>query len=123
MNYSMWILYPIWCICVAWSACFLTQTICPSAVGSGLPEMKTVLSGTVKPSLLSFNNMFAKLVGLTLATLAGLSVGKEGPFVHIAIAIASQLMRLSAFRYSVLVVFIILQVYLESILFYLCIYF
>jgi H+/Cl- antiporter ClcA len=42
-----------------------------------LPLAQTVLSGLVAPGTLSVRLVVAKLVGLTLALVAGLSVGKE----------------------------------------------
>ena len=59
-----------------------------------MPEVKTVLSGVLRPSLLSVRAVAAKLGGVTLAVAGGLSVGKEGPFVHVAAATADSLMRL-----------------------------
>ena len=61
--------------------------------------MKTILSGVVKPVLLSKRLIVAKITGLSFSLLAGLSVGKEGPFVHASAAMADQLMRLPIFRH------------------------
>jgi len=61
--------------------------------------MKTILSGVVKPVLLSKRLIVAKIAGLIFSLLAGLSVGKEGPFVHVSSAIADQFMRLSLFKH------------------------
>ena len=80
-------------------ACISTQLICRESAGGGLPEMKTILSGVVKPVLLSKRLIIAKISGLIFSLLAGLSVGKEGPFVHASAAMADQLMRLSFFRH------------------------
>ena len=79
-------------------ACYITQKICPAAGSSGLPEMKAILSGTIKPVLLSPSLIAAKLGGLVCAISAGLSVGKEGPFVHTAAAVADNIMRLAPFK-------------------------
>lgn len=54
------------------------------AEGSGIPEMKSILTGVNIYRYLSFRTTISKIVGLTSALAAGLSVGKEGPFVHLA---------------------------------------
>ena len=54
------------------------------AAGSGIPEIKLVLSGFEFPNLLSFKVLVVKAVGAALAVGSGLCVGKEGPFVHIS---------------------------------------
>ena len=68
--------------------------VCPRAAGSGVPEMKTMLSGVVDPQTLSMGALYVKSVGLIAAFAAGLSIGKMGPFVQISCIIADQLMRL-----------------------------
>ena len=77
------VLYISWSILLALLSCYITQTICPDAVGGGLPEIRTILSGTIKPILLSGRLIIAKTCGYLLARLAGLSVGAEGPHIHI----------------------------------------
>jgi chloride channel 3/4/5 len=78
------------------------------AAGSGIPEIKTILSGThiITNRSSSFSNvrfptgfvihgylggrtLFTKAVGLALSVASGLSLGKEGPFVHIASCIGN----------------------------------
>lgn len=52
--------------------------------GSGISEIKCILSGFVIHGYLGYWTLFTKSVGLTLSVASGLSLGKEGPFVHIA---------------------------------------
>ncbi|ORY75039.1 chloride channel [Leucosporidium creatinivorum] len=54
------------------------------AAGSGIPEIKTILSGFVIRGYLGSWTLATKSVGLALSVASGLSLGKEGPFVHIA---------------------------------------
>ena len=70
-----------------------TRKISSEAVGSGIPEMKTVLRnhGGVQSSYLSARTLTSKIIGIILAGGAGIPIGKEGPSVHIASAIAHQL--------------------------------
>jgi chloride channel 3/4/5 len=58
------------------------------AAGSGIPEIKTILSGFVIPNFLDFKVLVVKAVGATLAVSTGMCLGKEGPFVHISTCVA-----------------------------------
>ncbi|KAL6947414.1 hypothetical protein ACO0QE_002298 [Hanseniaspora vineae] len=55
-----------------------------SAYGSGVPEVKTVLSGFTIRKFLGSYTLFAKGLALVFAIASGLSLGKEGPYVHLA---------------------------------------
>jgi chloride channel 3/4/5 len=54
------------------------------AAGSGIPEIKTILSGFVIPHFLDFKVLAVKAIGSTFAVATGMCLGKEGPFVHIS---------------------------------------
>ena len=54
------------------------------AAGSGIPEIKTILSGFVIPNFLDFRVLVVKAVGSIFAVSTGMCLGKEGPFVHIS---------------------------------------
>lgn len=54
------------------------------AAGSGIPEIKTILSGFVIPHFLDLKVLVVKAVGATFAVATGMCLGKEGPFVHIS---------------------------------------
>ncbi|KAM0433467.1 hypothetical protein ACHAPT_004347 [Fusarium lateritium] len=54
------------------------------ASGSGIPEIKTVLSGFVIPHLFDLKVLLVKAVGAVFAVATGMCLGKEGPFVHIS---------------------------------------
>lgn len=66
------------------------------AAGSGVAEVRVVLSGYVLHGYLGAKTLFYKAIGLVLAVASGMSVGKEGPFVHIATCIGNITSRLSA---------------------------
>lgn len=74
------------------------QYIGPSAAGSGIPQMKCVLAGVQIHDYLSLRTLCAKISSLVLALAGGLSIGKEGPYVHIASCIAHLLCRTPPFR-------------------------
>ncbi|XP_035881250.1 chloride channel protein ClC-Kb isoform X2 [Phyllostomus discolor] len=93
LRYLSWAVYPI--ALVSFSSGF-SQSITPSSGGSGIPELKTILSGVVLEDYLDIKNFGAKVVGLT-CTLAGGStifLGKVGPFVHLSVMMAAYLGRL-----------------------------
>lgn len=58
------------------------------AAGSGIPEIKTILSGFVIPHFLDFKVLAIKAVGAVFAVASGMCLGKEGPFVHISTCVA-----------------------------------
>lgn len=58
------------------------------AAGSGIPEIKTILSGFVIPHFLDFKVLFVKAIGAVFAVATGMCLGKEGPFVHISTCVA-----------------------------------
>ena len=88
--------YFISAIALATVSAVIIKHFCKQAAGSGLPEFKSILSGEMKPSerarLVSVRIFFAKVIGLILATGSGLSIGTEGPLVHISACIAQFLM-------------------------------
>lgn len=65
-------------------AALLVRFVAPTARGSGIPEVKTILGGFTLDDVLSFKTLVTKIVGLGFSVGAGLSCGKEGPLVHIA---------------------------------------
>lgn len=60
-----------------------------SAAGSGVAEVKVILSGFVLHGYLGLKTLIIKMLGIILAIASGLSIGKEGPFVHIATCIGN----------------------------------
>ncbi|GJN91695.1 hypothetical protein Rhopal_004718-T1 [Rhodotorula paludigena] len=59
------------------------------AAGSGIPEVKAILSGLVIRGYLGVWTLAVKAVGLAFSVASGLSLGKEGPLVQIAAATAN----------------------------------
>ncbi|KAF8893807.1 voltage-gated chloride channel [Infundibulicybe gibba] len=66
------------------------------AAGSGIPEIKTILSGFVIHGYLGGRTLFTKSIGLALSVASGLSLGKEGPFVHIASCVGNIVSRFAS---------------------------
>ena len=60
-----------------------------TACGSGIPEIKTILGGFIIRGYLGKWTFLIKSVAIMLAVAAGLSLGKEGPMVHMACCIGN----------------------------------
>lgn len=90
-QYFAWISLPI--ALILFSAGFV-HLIAPQSIGSGIPEMKTILRGVALKEYLTFKTLVAKVIGLTATLGSGLPLGKEGPFVHIASIVAQLLSKL-----------------------------
>jgi chloride channel 3/4/5 len=65
-----------------------------SAAGSGVAEVRVILSGFVLHGFLGFKTLLIKTAGLVLSVASGLSLGKEGPYVHIATCVGNIACRL-----------------------------
>lgn len=85
VQYIVWTCFPL--ILISFSVGF-TYLISPHAIGSGIPEMKVILRGTVLKRYLSLRTLVAKVFGLLTALGSSAPIGKEGPFVHIASMVA-----------------------------------
>ncbi|RXM97878.1 H(+)/Cl(-) exchange transporter 5 [Acipenser ruthenus] len=81
VNYLM---YVIWALLFSFLAVSLVRSFAPYACGSGIPEIKTILSGFIIRGYLGKWTLVIKTVTLVLAVSSGLSLGKEGPLVHVA---------------------------------------
>jgi chloride channel 3/4/5 len=68
-----------------------------TASGSGVPEVKTILSGFVITKFLGSYTLIAKTIALILAIASGMSLGKEGPYVHLATCVGNVSSRLVPF--------------------------
>lgn len=72
----------------------LPPSIYYSAAGSGVAEVKVILSGFVLHGYLGLRTLVLKIVALVFSVASGMSLGKEGPYVHIATCIGNILCRL-----------------------------
>ncbi|XP_042667174.1 chloride channel protein ClC-Kb-like isoform X2 [Centrocercus urophasianus] len=99
LKYLSWTIYPV--ALTAFSTGF-ANSITPHSGGSGIPELRTILSGVELEEYLAIKNFGAKVVGLTCTLSAGSTVflGKLGPFVHLSSMAAAYLgkMRTSVMR-------------------------
>lgn len=51
--------------------------VAPQSIGSGIPEMKTILRGVTLKEYLTFKTLVAKVIGLTATLGSGMPLGKE----------------------------------------------
>lgn len=70
-------------------AALLVKRFAPLARGSGIPEIKTILSGFVIKGYLGKWTFAIKSICMVLVVASGLNLGKEGPFVHITCCIGN----------------------------------
>ncbi|RCI15897.1 hypothetical protein L249_3005 [Ophiocordyceps polyrhachis-furcata BCC 54312] len=65
-----------------------------TAAGSGVAEVRVILSGFVLHGFLGLKTLVIKMVSLVFSVSSGLSLGKEGPFVHMATCVGNVACRL-----------------------------
>ncbi|KAH3680560.1 hypothetical protein WICMUC_000234 [Wickerhamomyces mucosus] len=83
------IIFIIYGIIFSFLASFIVLKFAPLASGSGISEIKCIVSGFQYNDFLKIKVFLMKAIGLPLAIASGLSVGKEGPSVHYAVCIGS----------------------------------
>ncbi|XP_046649586.1 H(+)/Cl(-) exchange transporter 4-like [Daphnia pulicaria] len=84
-----YLFYVLWAVSFGALAAILVRMFAPYASGGGIPEIKTILSGFIIRGFLGKWTLLIKSIGIMLAVAAGLSLGKEGPMVHIAICLGN----------------------------------
>ena len=67
----------------------ITAYLAPAALGSGVAETMGILNGVKYPEFITLRALGVKFFGVALAVSAGLTVGKEGPLIHMGAIIGS----------------------------------
>ncbi|KAG7749849.1 hypothetical protein KL911_005056 [Ogataea haglerorum] len=75
-------------------AALLCKAFAPTAAGSGISEVKCIVSGFVMDGFLGWQTLIIKSIALPLVIASGLSVGKEGPSVHYAACVGNVIPKL-----------------------------
>jgi H+/Cl- antiporter ClcA len=91
---TSWTLWTLFIVIATVAGVIFTHFVGPSAIGSGIPHIKTVLTGAHLKGLLDKRTFVAKFIGLTILLGSGIVIGKEGPFVHLSCIVAHQLLQL-----------------------------
>jgi chloride channel 3/4/5 len=86
--------YVIFGTSMAIMSAILVKTFANYANGSGIAEIKIILGGFVMKGFLASRTLLIKSVSLILSVASGLSLGKEGPMVHIACACGNVLSKM-----------------------------
>lgn len=89
-NYLFYIFFAITFSSIS---AYLVKHYAPYAAGSGISEIKCIIGGFVMKGFLGAWTLLIKSVGLPLAIASGLSVGKEGPSVHVAVCTGNVISR------------------------------
>lgn len=74
IQFFAWVSLPV-CL-ILFSAGFV-HLVAPQSIGSGIPEMKTILRGVTLKEYLTFKTLVAKVIGLTATLGSGMPLGKE----------------------------------------------
>lgn len=86
-----WILLPAVGLGFGYLTGWLLQRFAPEACGSGIPSVKASLANV--PVNLDWRVAIVKLIASTIALGSGLTLGRQGPTVHVGAALAAQLSR------------------------------
>jgi chloride channel 3/4/5 len=89
-----YITFVLFSVLFAFCASLLVNRYSIYAKQSGIPEIKTLLGGTVIRRFLGLWTLVVKSLGLCLAVASGMWLGKEGPLVHVACCCANLFMKL-----------------------------
>jgi H+/Cl- antiporter ClcA len=96
LDLGMWVLLSI-VFCEL--GCYFCSYLNKDSSGSGIPEMKAVLSGVKLKNFMSIRTLVSKYAGVILGIGGGLVIGKEGPIVHISGIIAHQISKIPVFSH------------------------
>ena len=77
---------------------FICQVLSPQAVGSGVPQVKTVLSGVRLFNFLEKKVLVAKILAMFFSGISNVGTGKEGPMIHCSTMLSYNLSSFGFFK-------------------------
>lgn len=89
--FAPWLVLPAVGFSLGFLSGFLIENLAPEAAGSGIPQVKANLANV--PIKLSWRVASVKLVAAIIALGSGLTLGRQGPTVHVGAAIAAGISR------------------------------
>lgn len=91
--FLQYVMYIAGSVSFAGAAAILVRSFAPFAFHTGIPEIKVILSGYIFRHYLSAWTLIIKAIGLAFAVASGLSLGKEGPLVHVACCVGNLIIK------------------------------
>lgn len=88
-----YVFYIVFAVIFSSASAYLVKHYAPYAAGSGISEIKCIIGGFVMKGFLGAWTLLIKSIGLPLSIASGLSVGKEGPSVHVAVCTGNVISR------------------------------
>ncbi|ARV61574.1 chloride channel protein [Nostocales cyanobacterium HT-58-2] len=89
--FPAWLVLPIVGLVFGFLAGFLVERFAPEASGGGIPQVKASLANV--PIKLSWRVAGVKLLSAIIALSSGLTLGRQGPTVHVGAALAAGMSR------------------------------
>ncbi|WP_071191499.1 chloride channel protein [Trichormus sp. NMC-1] len=86
-----WLTLPLIGMSFGFLAGWLVQRLAPEAAGSGIPQVKASLANV--PIKLSWRVAFVKLLSAIIALGSGITLGRQGPTVHVGAGLAAGMSR------------------------------
>lgn len=86
INFCMYMMFSL---SFSLIACALTIGYAPFAAGSGMPQLKVILSGFVIHKNLGKWTLLIRALTIPMATAAGIGNGRAGPLVHVSAAVGN----------------------------------
>ncbi|KAH8119059.1 chloride channel [Phellopilus nigrolimitatus] len=94
VGLARWLIYVLFAGLFSFISAHLVKSFSKYAAGSGISEIKCILAGFIMKGYLGVWTLAVKSLTLPLVIASGLSVGKEGPSVHVACCIGYVVARL-----------------------------
>lgn len=93
-GFEKWIAWICLPVCLILFDIGFVSLVSPQSVGSGIPQIKTILRGVFMKEFLTFRCLIAKWVGITSTLGSGMPLGKEGPLIHMSCILVTKMAKM-----------------------------